>query len=705
MMLHYNKLWALLLVPTLIGTGCAGKRRKEAIAKSIGAVLDNGTGGGAGAGDIVPTSLAGIIMAQLKANLSAKSGLSEAQAEAVRKAAAKKMAKKKAALLLQDDAAGATAYESQIELFVSDLASGAISGFIDPDLEDVDVETFYNMLDNIVETVFTGMNGNTGALDDTKKATMLYDLSVQVVGGLDEGGFDKTEISDALQRIMVSAVRNLAATGMLTDTNAGPLLAAIVGGSVAALAFTGIADATEEVEGDAEAGLSLSGTARRKIDWKAFEARLPSAMKQVLAAKATPDATLGTVLLALQDEEAATDADEEAATDEEAADEEAATDEEAADEEAATDEEEAAEDEGDVSEEDESYDEDAEFDYEEEGFDPEGEIDADAEPALVFALMIYDLTYGAISSLDEGGLGGDKLPKVAPSIMGAVTANLDNAGFDAEEIAGFVSMSMWGALDSLSAAGITEEDDVMKALGIFVEGFIGSVKDAGLSDDKFGLVISAVVETAVEKLDEIETLPFENYPQACQIIIARATKGLKEVGVDDSKVELVLTLIVEIVNSVMFRLDDIGLDLADIKAFLSKATGAAFGELTDLGFAAEDLAALGKEVATLLAEGLAEEYGELFDDFSYDELDFDAESDLDEFLEDDSGEADSGEADAGEADAGEADAGEADAGEADAGEADAGEADAGEADSGEADAGETDAGGTDTDATDAGTDA
>lgn len=567
---------------------CTGKRVKEQpIPEATPSGAQGSAASGKVAGSLAPNSLAMLIIAKLKANIKAKADLSDSLVESIGNAAEKKIvaSQPKPLNLVQESSGGA------LTDFIDDLAEGALESLGEPSFAELELSKVQDVLKTIVQTTLQGLKGNAGSLSLDAKKTMLTDIMKKIVGALDNAGFDNTEIADAVEISLETAVANLDEAEILTDSNAADLIGALIKGAVM---------------GSIRSTSTTSGLNLRATNFL-FKDRM----------------------VADEEESTAEDTGEETGEEEVSGEEDPADETKDSDGDGVIDSLES--DESDNPEEVEVGELPPDPDFAElDGFDPGSPMDGDSSDEEVAAAMYFSMLTGTVGSLNDAGFGIDKILILTPITIRSLLETLGTVGMSQKAIEAYLSFAIRGAIEGLAQSGLTTPVDLSRAVAQVSAGAVQSLKALGFAEDKFDRLLGVIVKTAVSQIDDLKLIPKADFGQTCAIILAETTESLKAIGITKDNKNQLLRLVATIISAAVSELDDLGLSDDESIEFISSATGATFGSLDDLGFAAEDLAPLGTELQSILKESLVKINKDLFGDLDYSELDFDAESDVPE---------------------------------------------------------------------------
>ncbi len=561
---------------------CTGKRVKEnPTPASTQSSAQGASAAGKSGGSLASNSLAMLIIAKLKANMKAKSDLSDSQIDGIGDAAEKKIVatSPKQAGLVQEVSGG------NINDFIDDLAEGALESLGDPSFADLEVSKVQNILKIIIESSLQSLKGNATSLDEGAKKTMLTDIMKKIVGALDNAGFDHTEIADAVEVSLETAVSHLDEAGILTDTNAADLIGALIKGAVLG---------------------SIRGTS----------SSLNLSLNLSLPAM-------------LNDEEEDSEVDSDTGEGVESGEEDPEDESKDSDGDGIPDSMESTEsddpEEVDVGE----LPPDGDF-AELDGFDPGAALGGDASDEEVAAAMYFSMLSGTVGALNDAGFDTQKILVLTPITIRNLLETLGTAGVTQKAIQQYLGFAIQGATEGLANTGLVKPDDLSHAVAAVVVGAIQSLKTVGFPEDQYGRLLSVIITSAVSQIDDLKLIPKTEFGRTCAIILSEATVALKSLGVSKTQKDRLVPLIANLISAAISKLDDLGLSDDDAIAFVTTATGAVFGSLDQLGFAAEDLEAIGEDLIDDLKTALVKINKDLFDDLDYSELDFDADSDIDD---------------------------------------------------------------------------
>lgn len=454
-----------------------------------------------------------------------KIGVSDTKAGVVSKAAKDKIEAKKTALSLVDDSA-ASELETKYEKFSVHLLEGALDSLDAPEFVDDEADLMNKILAEIVRTVVAEMKGNVSADGNEQLFGFLEGLSSTAISTLNEAGFEQTELGDAGKALITAAISSLDDAGILTAKNASKLISAVVRGCISSLEEMGI-DPTAIVWGDGELDIDAEFLP------EGIEAFDPSTDPYATGAP------------------------------------------------------------GDMA--DPGMDDPGMAGPGEFGLttalptEPFADLSLDSEPEDVFASFLYDFTYGAISALDEAGFSTKQTIAITKHVMESMVASLDEAGFDTFALAFMLDEAVWGAMDGLEDTAISDEDEIVLAVGAVVEGVIAGLNEAGVAKEKMEMVVDIVIQTALGKVSTIEALTDAKYADVVKTVIAKATAALQDAGFTKEDSDQMKEIISSIMGTAIASLDDMGFDSAGAKNLMPDIYKNALDPLDGLGFDATEL--------------------------------------------------------------------------------------------------------------------
>ncbi|HYX35914.1 MAG TPA: hypothetical protein VE954_22670 [Oligoflexus sp.] len=225
--------------------------------------------------------------------------------------------------------------------------------------------------------------------------------------------------------------------------------------------------------------------------------------------------------------------------------------------------------------------------------------------ATEYSLVIDDLLYGAVGSLDDAGFSLEEIDDSIAHVIFAALSRFDELGFKVEALSLPIGAALHGTIDALKReAGVSDPADIEKALGFCVRGAVESLAHSSLTLEQMDEVIGIIVKKTVQHVDNLG-VSHEETETVMEEIVLSAIESMDGAGFNTEHVEAYGDVMADITVATMEGLSEVGFNNAEITDFLDDMIASAFKPLVGHQFSRQQSEVVGTHFMNGLQTGLA----------------------------------------------------------------------------------------------------
>lgn len=224
-----------------------------------------------------------------------------------------------------------------------------------------------------------------------------------------------------------------------------------------------------------------------------------------------------------------------------------------------------------------------------------------------YDLVLDDLMYGAVGSLDDAGLPTESIDEHCEHLIEAAIGSLDHLGLSVEEMIEVLDSVMIGALDGLKReAGITSAEQLEQAIGYMIKGAVEGLVLSGVSMTEADAVIVELLSQTVSYLDNL-SVDGEQVETAIEAILFQAASGLDDIGFTDQHLEEYGDILADMMVAIAAALIADGYDNTEVERLLDDMIEVSIAVLPGHKINATDAETITSHLRNTLSLGLNQE--------------------------------------------------------------------------------------------------